>query len=151
VLTNGTVTLPATVFGSAPFGYYWSNNSTIIASGSTNNMTPLSADLSVASSSLSPGQLQLVLTNAYGTNIVLVTLLSPINSNPGSIQYSLTGNLLTLSWPTNLGWALQAQTNSLAVGLSTNWVNIPNSTATNQIIIPVNPTNGSVFYRLTLP
>ncbi|HXI72252.1 MAG TPA: LamG domain-containing protein [Verrucomicrobiae bacterium] len=151
LLANGTITIPATAFGSAPFGYYWTNNSTVVASGLTNNMAPLPASLSVSSSSLSAGQLQLVLTNAYGTNITVITLVSPINPNPGIIQYSLAGNQLTLSWPTNLGWTLQAQTNSLSVGIGTNWVNVANSSTTNQVQVPVNATNGSVFYRLILP
>jgi hypothetical protein len=148
VLTNTTVTIPATAFGSAPFGYYWSNNSTIIASGSTNNMAPLPAGLSIPSSSLSPGQLALVVTNAYGTNTTLITLVSPVNPNPGPILFSLTGNQLNLGWPTNLGWTLQAQTNNLSTGLSTNWVDVAGSTTVTNMVIPVAPANGSVFYRL---
>jgi hypothetical protein len=59
---------------------------------------------------------------------------------------------LQLSWPQDhLGWHLQIQTNSLNAGLGTNWVNVPNSTTTNQIFIPINPTNGSVFLRLVYP
>jgi hypothetical protein len=150
-LTNGTVAISATAFGSAPFGYYWSNNATVIASGSTNSMAPFPANLSVSSSSLSAGPLQLVVTNAYGTNITTITLVNPINPNPGPIQYSVAGNLLTLSWPTNLGWTLQAQTNSLPTGIRTNWVNVANSSTTNQVMVPMSPTNSSVFYRLILP
>jgi len=47
-------------------------------------MAPLPAGLNVSGSSLSPGQLQLVLTNAYGTNITSIMLnqwLSRIHSN----------------------------------------------------------------------
>jgi polygalacturonase len=59
---------------------------------------------------------------------------------------------LKLSWPQDhLGWHLQIQTNSLNAGLETNWVNVPNSTTTNQIFIPINPNNGSVFLRLVYP
>jgi polygalacturonase len=59
---------------------------------------------------------------------------------------------LQLSWPQDhLGWHLQIQTNSLNVGLGANWVNVPNSTTTNQIFIPINPNNGSVFLRLVYP
>jgi len=59
---------------------------------------------------------------------------------------------LQLSWPQDhLGWHLQIQTNSLNAGLGTNWVNVPNSTTTNQIFIPINPNNGSVFLRLVYP
>jgi len=59
---------------------------------------------------------------------------------------------LQLSWPQDhLGWHLQIQTNSLNAGLGTNWVNVPDSATTNQIFIPINPTNGSVFLRLVYP
>jgi len=147
-LSNGTVTIPAIAFGSAPLGYYWSNNSNIIASGLTNDMAPLSAGLSVPASELSAGQLTLVVTNAYGTNISLITLVSAVNPNPAPIQFSLTGNQLTLGWPTNLGWTLQVQTNNPGAGLGTNWVNVPASAAVTNVVIPINPTNSSVFYRL---
>ena len=43
------------------------------------------------------------------------------------------------------------QTNSLSVGLRTNWVDVSGSVSTNQVIIPINKTNGSVFYRLGYP
>lgn len=59
---------------------------------------------------------------------------------------------LQLSWPQDhLGWHLQIQTNSLNAGLGANWVNVSNSTTTNQIFILINPTNGSVFLRLVYP
>jgi hypothetical protein len=148
LLTNATVRIPATSFGSAPFGYYWINNSTVIASGSTNNMAPLPADLSVPANTLSAGSLQLVVTNAYGTNITVFTLVSSINPNAGPIQFSATGNQLTLGWPTNLGWTLQVQTNNLSTGLSTNWVDVAGSTTVTNVVVPISPANGSVFYRL---
>jgi len=46
---------------------------------------------------------------------------------------------------------LQTQTNSLAVGLSTNWATVANSTTTNLMVIPIVTANGSVFYRLVYP
>jgi hypothetical protein len=151
ITLTGTVSLSATAYGSAPFGYYWTNNSAVVASGSSSTMDPLNASLSIAASSLSAGTLQLVVTNAYGTNITSITLVSSVNTNRGPILYSLTNNQLTLNWPTNLGWTLQAQTNSLSVGLGTNWVNVPNSSTTNKVTVTLNPTNGAVFYRLVLP
>ncbi|MDB6123486.1 MAG: Glucose/sorbosone dehydrogenase-like protein [Pedosphaera sp.] len=59
---------------------------------------------------------------------------------------SVSGNNLDISWPV-AGGRLQAQTN----GLGTNWVDVPNSTATNRVVIPIAPSNSSVFYRLALP
>ena len=150
LLTNATVTIPATGYGTGPWGYYWSNNSTVLASGATNNTAPNNANLSVPTSSLSAGQLELVLTNALGTNITLITLVSPVNPNPTNIVATVTNNDLYLTWPVDhAGWQLQAQTNSLGVGLSTNWANYNPSTGTNQVVVPINLTNGAVFYRLT--
>jgi hypothetical protein len=71
---------------------------------------------------------------------------------PTNLVVQVGDGQLQLSWPQDhLGWHLQIQTNSLNAGLGTNWVNVPNSTTTNQIFIPINPTNGSVFLRLVYP
>jgi hypothetical protein len=47
-----------------------------------------------------------------------------------------------------VGWTLQTQTNRPGVGLGTNWVDLPASTSTNEVVIPISLTNGSVFYRM---
>jgi len=92
-------------------------------------------------SALSTNQLQQLYNGA-----VLGSL--PINPYPGPIQFSVTSDQLTLGWPTNLGWSLQAQTNNVSIGLSTNWVDVRGSTTITNITVSANPTNGSVFYRL---
>jgi hypothetical protein len=46
---------------------------------------------------------------------------------------------------------LEAQTNSLSVGLGTNWGTVPGSAATNHVVVPLDQSNGSVFYRLAVP
>jgi len=75
-----------------------------------------------------------------------------IASNPTNITAVVSGNQYNLSWPvSHTGWRLQAQTNSLNVGLSSNWATVGGSTATNQISVPINPANGSVFFRLVYP
>ncbi|MGH7980115.1 MAG: LamG-like jellyroll fold domain-containing protein, partial [Limisphaerales bacterium] len=75
-----------------------------------------------------------------------------VNTNPTNIVFSVVNNQLNLSWPADhTGWQLQAQTNNLSVGISTNWVNVSGTTSTNKVIIPINLTNGSVFYRLVYP
>jgi hypothetical protein len=43
------------------------------------------------------------------------------------------------------------QTNQTGLGLGTNWTTIQTSTATNQVTILINPTGGSVFFRLAHP
>ena len=59
---------------------------------------------------------------------------------------------LQISWPTDhTGWQLQSQTNNLTSGLGTNWVNVPGSMQTNQMAMPLNATNGAVFFRLLRP
>jgi autotransporter-associated beta strand protein len=81
-----------------------------------------------------------------GTLQVLSTV-ATTSTNIGS--QTLNGGIL-LSWPADhIGWRLQNQTN--AAGLGTNWVDIPGSTATNQIWIGINPTNSPVFFRLLFP
>jgi fibronectin type 3 domain-containing protein len=59
---------------------------------------------------------------------------------------------MQLSWPMDhLGWRLEMRTNSLNAGLGANWVTIVNSVMTNQVSVPINPANGSVFFRLSYP
>jgi autotransporter-associated beta strand protein len=70
-------------------------------------------------------------------------------TNPTNILFSVNGNVLTLSWPADhLGWTLQTQTNALNVGLSTNWVSVPNSASVTSTNITMNPASPTVFYRL---
>jgi len=42
---------------------------------------------------------------------------------------------------------LQVQTN----GLGTSWADVPDSTGTNHVVVPINPGNSPVFYRLVVP
>jgi len=73
----------------------------------------------------------------------------PVNPNPTNISFSVSAGTLNLSWPaSHTGWRLQVQTNALNVGISTNWVDVPGSESTNQVAFPINPTNGTVFFRL---
>jgi hypothetical protein len=46
---------------------------------------------------------------------------------------------------------LQAQTNGPGVGINSNWADIPDSAATNQMVVPVDASKGSVFFRLRFP
>ena len=76
----------------------------------------------------------------------------PISLVPTNIISAFDGANLTLTWPADyIGWRLQSQTNSLATGLGTNWVDESGSTTTNQVIIPVDAANGSVFFRMIYP
>ena len=72
----------------------------------------------------------------------------PGPSGPATISSSVSGNTLTLSWPSGEGWILQMQTNSLTTGLGTNWVSVPGSSSISSTNIPLNPNVPTVFYRL---
>lgn len=125
----------------------------------TNNLTPgtyplltygkLSGSYTLAAM---PGPFYYGLTND-GVNIDLEVATTPfVNTNPTNIVFAVANGQMTLSWPTDhTGWQLQAQTNSLATGLGTDWFDVSNSTTTNQVTVPINLTSGCVFYRLVYP
>jgi len=68
-----------------------------------------------------------------------------------SVSLVTNGTMAQITWPpAYTGWALQTQTNSLTVGLSTNWQDVVGSTATNQINLSLPPSSQGAFYRLKL-
>ncbi|MGN6554810.1 MAG: beta strand repeat-containing protein [Verrucomicrobiota bacterium] len=86
---------------------------------------------------------------AIDGTIAVLTVSSSVSTNPTNITAQVVGGSLQLSWPADhLGWELQAQTNALDVGLTTNWVTVPGSTVTNQGTLPLSAANPAVFYRL---
>jgi len=78
---------------------------------------------------------------------------SPVNTTPANLAFQVSGGQITLSWPADhTGWRLQAQTNAPGVGLnSTNWYDVVGASSTDTVTIPINPTNGPVFYRMIYP
>ena len=156
VAPGGTLSLTAGAAGTSAVGYQWQfttngGGTDVLQTGAGNS--PLNANLTVSSVPLAwnGGQLELTVTNAYGTDSTFVALsvVNPLPTTPTNIVATVTNSTLYLTWPPNYtGYQLQAQTNSLRVGLSTNWVNVVGSTSTNQVVVPINITNGSVFYRL---
>ena len=85
------------------------------------------------------------------TNGVL-SVLSNVALNPTNITVSVSGSTLTLSWPADhLGWILQSQTNTLSVGLSNNWFDVPSSGSSTQSVLTINPANPALFFRLRSP
>jgi hypothetical protein len=85
-------------------------------------------------------------------SVKVLTVTSPVSTNPTNIVFTLTGNSLALSWPTNyLGWRLQAQTNAPGAGVQTNWFTVAGSTNVTSTNFTLNPANGSVFYRMVYP
>lgn len=90
------------------------------------------------------GELYALVTNtpANGAGGIVYKLVAAVKLTTQRI-----GNQLEISWPL-AGGRLETQTNALTPG---NWTTIPGSTATNRVFVPIDPANGSVFYRLALP
>jgi hypothetical protein len=64
----------------------------------------------------------------------------------------VSGGNITIGWPQSYtGWILQSQTNSLSVGLGTNWLDVAGSSTTNAVTFPISANNPTVFYRLRHP
>ena len=83
---------------------------------------------------------------------ITIVVNAPIANYSTNITASVSGGNITIDWPaTHLLWILQTQTNQLTVGLSTNWVPVAGSTATNSMTFPIGSGNPFVFYRLTAP
>lgn len=91
---------------------------------------------------------------AIDGTIAVITAAPVVNPNPTNITAAFTSTDVTLSWPaSHIGWSLQVQTNSRAVGLTlpTNtWFTVPGSSATNLVTMPVNKQDPTVFYRLQI-
>lgn len=74
---------------------------------------------------------------------------SSVNNTPTNLISSVTGDQLTLSWPSgHIGWSLQTQTNSSSVGLTDTWFDVAGSTTTNEMTFTVDPANPTVFFRM---
>ena len=88
-------------------------------------------------------------TNAYGVSSNSAEASArPTSPVPTQLGFITTGHQLQLEWPADhTGWQLQSQTNSLG----TNWVNVADSTQTNQMVWPLNTSTGALFLRLMLP
>jgi autotransporter-associated beta strand protein len=71
-----------------------------------------------------------------------------LTAAPPTLNYAHTGSALEFSWTGN--FKLQAQTNALSVGLSTNWVDYPGG-GSSPVSVPLDATQGSVFFRLMSP
>jgi hypothetical protein len=67
------------------------------------------------------------------------------NFTPTRLTIHASGDWLTLDWP--MGCILQAQTNGLRPG---NWFDLPGTGDTNSVVIPMDPANPAVFYRLRM-
>jgi len=141
VTTNGYHTVEGVQFycgasllgtaASLPYQFIWSG-----APAGTNTLT--AQLLYDGGSVLASSPANITVTNAVS-----------VSTSPTNILATVSGNSLILSWPSDhTGWTLQVQTNTQSTGLGTNWLDVPDSIAVNAVTNTINPTNGSVFYRL---
>jgi len=141
LLVSGTLTfggtlavtnLAGTLAGGDSFKLFQAGS--INGSFSSNSLPALNAGLAWNTANLSNG------------------FISVVQTTPTNLIWNVSGTNLSLAWPADYkGWRLQVQTDALNAGLGTNWVDVTGSTLTNNVIMPVNSGNGSVFYRLIYP
>jgi autotransporter-associated beta strand protein len=83
-------------------------------------------------------------------DLVITAAPPAINPNPTNILVSVSGNQLTLSWPTDhIGWLLQS--NSVGLINTDAWFTVSGSGSTNQLNFTVDATKTNVFYRMIKP
>ncbi len=143
LVVGNSTTLSTIASGTPPFSYAWKKNGTPLAGQNANAITFSPVSPSDA------GIYSVLVTGANGvvTNSATLTLLTATN-----LTAQLNGGSLTLNWPVGrTGWRLQSQTDSLAVGLGTNWSNVAGSEMTNRWSVAIGATNPSTFFRLAYP
>lgn len=85
-------------------------------------------------------------------NLTVNGTISVASAAPAPITAVKNGGSLDLTWPADaLGAQLQVQTNSISVGISTNWFGVAGSTNANAISLPIDSANPAVFLRLVYP
>ncbi|HTB85457.1 MAG TPA: LamG-like jellyroll fold domain-containing protein [Candidatus Sulfotelmatobacter sp.] len=146
VYQSTTLTVPVGVSGN-PLAYQWYSTNGVAVAGQTG------ATLAIPNIQTNNAY-YLVATNIYGvaTSANVAVNVLAVNMSPTNIVVAVTNNQMVLTWPMDhTGWQLQMQTNSLSVGLTTNWVKMTSSSTTNMVAVPINQANGSVFMRLVFP
>jgi lysophospholipase L1-like esterase len=153
--TNGApVTFTATVTPAPANGEsvtFYDGATALGAAGLTNGQAGF------ATSALAVGSHSI--TAAYGgdtylfssTSTAITQVVVPASTNAVPLAFQAGAGQFQLSWPADhIGWQLQSQTDPPGSGIGTNWVDIPNSSLTNSLTIPMDPVN-NVFFRLVYP
>ncbi len=83
-------------------------------------------------------------TSANGTGGIVYKLVAL------RLAFQRNGNQLDISWPPT-GGHLETQVNNPGAGIGTNWITVAGSAATNHVVVPLDQSAGSTFYRLALP
>jgi hypothetical protein len=154
VATIGDASVALSWSASANATSYFIKRSVVSGTGFTTIAT--NSSLSFTNTGLTNGTLYYFVVSAWNsvgesTNSSQVGA-RPTSFAPAQLGFATVGNQLQFNWPADhTGWLLQSQTNNLALGLGTNWINIPAATQTNQMAFPLNTADGAVFFRLVRP
>lgn len=133
--------------------YQWYRNGTIISNATARTYTMTNAQIADSGASFvckyrTLGYANDALTPIWSNSLPAVLTVSTAPA-PAPIAFSLSsGGVLSLSWPAGQGWVLQVQTNSLNVGISNNWVDVPGSSGMSSTNITLGGDVPTVFYRL---
>ncbi|HAO80290.1 MAG TPA: hypothetical protein DCQ92_15235 [Verrucomicrobia subdivision 3 bacterium] len=83
---------------------------------------------------------------AVDGSITALTVPATVNTNAPVMHVSVSGNTLSLAWPTNLGWTLQ--TNSVGLSAANQWFPYAGSSTITNVSITINPAKANVFFRM---
>jgi autotransporter-associated beta strand protein len=98
-----------------------------------------------------PNNVKYTWNNTLGSNgkITVAGVISLVNTNPPRFQVAVSGNTLSLGWPTNAGWTLL--TNSVGLAAANQWFPYPNSANLTNVNLTLNPAKTNVFFRMVYP
>ena len=141
VSAGGPAAFSVIASGLPSLSYQWQKNGTNIA-GATN------VSFAITSTKLADnGTYSVIVSNSAGQAISGNAVLS-VPAVSALISASVANSALSISWPPEqTGSRLLMQTNLSG----TNWQLVDGSAGTNQVVVPINASNGSVFYRLAYP
>jgi autotransporter-associated beta strand protein len=146
---NSPITVtPTTADAGATIQVIYGGATNAVASGAPSGPLALDANPLV----LNGVKVRVTAADASTVKEYVVTVTRQPSTTPPTLSRSVSGGILTLSWPLDHnGYTLQAQTNSRSIGLTGTWYPVAGSAATNQMSFPVSPAVPTVFYRLVYP
>ena len=145
--------LTAATFTIAPAAFLYVTNSGPALTAGTYQLFNHPVTFAPANITLPTVSSPLILSNKLSIDGSILVF-NPVNTISTNIDSSVSGNVLTLSWPADhTGWRLQVETNSLGGGYDPAgpWFDVAGSTVVNTLNFTMNPANGTVFYRMVYP
>lgn len=148
VTSGGTLTLNGNAFtvNGSPLAL---NSHTVIIQQASGNIIG-SGNFTVGGTAIASGNAGTITVSG---GQVILNIVVGVNQAPPRMIFTTSPTSISLGWPTNLGWRLIYQSNTLSTGLLTNsaaWQTWPNSTTVTQMVIPILPTN-EIFFQLVYP